>query len=291
MSVVVSTAYVLLAIALSLLAISFHELGHAFKMRKYGIEIKEICLLGFGRVLYTFRLPFWFGDTPIHIKSILLGASVEITDAGTERIDRLPYHAYADIYGGGIIANIVYILLLISFLFLSFGILTITSDVTGALYALEIALLLVGVGYLIWRYAHYVSAYLFPPLSLLIMYLVFEGLLHVSSFKEAQDSLGGPVGVATIGTNIYNSYQGLAAPVMTAVLVSVALGSTNLIPLIPLDGGHLMLRLIRALVPTQYPRMEMPLRIGMASLVLVLVFLALLSDLSRLVMYVVHLVT
>lgn len=286
MTSVIDVLLVFLAIFLSLFAISIHELGHALKMRKYGVEIKEISLLGFGKVLFEFRLPFWFGDTPIYIKRILLGASVEPTEKGQEQIKALPYRAFADIYGAGIIANTAYIFLLFAFLGVAGAIRNFGSNSETTLSVLGIVAVLVVTAYLLWKGAHYVSAYLFPIFSIAIFFLVAYTILSISSFKEAQDAVGGPVGVVNIGTKVYDAYIGLASPIMTAGVVSFALGTTNLLPLIPLDGGHIILRIVRAVFPSRYGALEPYLQYSMVSLVLLLVGIALFSDISRIVLYI-----
>ncbi|MBP6942969.1 MAG: site-2 protease family protein, partial [Candidatus Buchananbacteria bacterium] len=53
--------------------IMVHELGHAFMMRQYGVAIKEICLLGLGPKLVSFKWPKVFGRTLLTVRLIPLG--------------------------------------------------------------------------------------------------------------------------------------------------------------------------------------------------------------------------
>jgi membrane-associated protease RseP (regulator of RpoE activity) len=86
------------------LLLVFHELGHAAKMRKHGVEIAEF---GIG-----FPIP---GLPALRIKSrsgtifclhlFLVGAYVKPSEAGTECLGKLPAQAQKEIYLAGIAVN------------------------------------------------------------------------------------------------------------------------------------------------------------------------------------------
>src|SRR5687768_12153616 len=96
-------------ILLLCLSVSLHELGHAFAMRKYGLEIKEICLLGLGGSrLFSFRIKKLFGETPITVRAFIFGGFVMPTSFGSRRVYCIDYYKAGHIYGGGIAINFLF---------------------------------------------------------------------------------------------------------------------------------------------------------------------------------------
>src|SRR5919205_1067870 len=97
---------VAIGVLLFVVSIVVHELGHAFAMRRYGVELDEICLLGVaGPVLLSFYLRKVFGETPLTIRMIPLGAFVRPTEEGAQTAGALPYLKFAHIMGAGIANN------------------------------------------------------------------------------------------------------------------------------------------------------------------------------------------
>ncbi len=82
--------YIFFGALVFLVSIALHELGHAMKMKKHGIEIKEISLLGFGPRLFSFKWRKMFGEVPLSIRLIIIGAFVRPTEEGYDRILELP---------------------------------------------------------------------------------------------------------------------------------------------------------------------------------------------------------
>ncbi len=106
------------------------------------------------------------------------------------------------------------------------------------------------------------------------------GLAHLFTGRERHE-LAGPVGVVQISSTAAS--QGTEEYLWLLGLISLSLGAFNLLPVLPLDGGHILLSTIegfrrRALGRAVYERFA---ALGIA-LVLVLAFIILTSDIGRL---------
>jgi regulator of sigma E protease len=106
------------------------------------------------------------------------------------------------------------------------------------------------------------------------------GLVHLFSGRDRHE-LAGPVGVVQVSSTAAS--EGAEQYLWILGLISLSLGAFNLLPILPLDGGHILLSTIegirrRALGRVVYERFA---ALGIA-LVLVLAFIILSSDLSRL---------
>ncbi len=106
------------------------------------------------------------------------------------------------------------------------------------------------------------------------------GLAHLFTGRQRHE-LAGPVGVVQISSTAAS--QGTEQYLWLLGLISLSLGAFNLLPVLPLDGGHILLSSIegfrrRALGRAVYERFA---ALGIA-LVLVLAFIILTSDIGRL---------
>jgi regulator of sigma E protease len=106
------------------------------------------------------------------------------------------------------------------------------------------------------------------------------GLGHLFTGRNRHE-LAGPVGVVQISSTAAS--QGVEEYLWLLGLISLSLGAFNLLPVLPLDGGHILLSSIegfrrRALGRAVYERFA---ALGIA-LVLVLAFIILTSDIGRL---------
>jgi regulator of sigma E protease len=106
------------------------------------------------------------------------------------------------------------------------------------------------------------------------------GLGHLFAGRNRHE-LAGPVGVVQISSTAAS--QGAEEYLWLLGLISLSLGAFNLLPVLPLDGGHILLSTIegvrrRALGRAVYERFA---ALGIA-LVLVLAFIILTSDIGRL---------
>jgi len=112
---------------------------------------------------------------------------------------------------------------------------------------------------------------------------VASGTLHVFThlFEEKQrKQVSGVVGISDVGHQVIE--RGLEQALLLLALVSLSLGLINLLPILPLDGGHIFWALVEKLRgrPVSLRVMERATMVGIA-LVLMLFFLGLSNDIGR----------
>jgi regulator of sigma E protease len=112
---------------------------------------------------------------------------------------------------------------------------------------------------------------------------VARGTLHVFThlFEEKQrKQVSGVVGISDVGHQVIE--KGLEQALLLLALVSLSLGLINLLPILPLDGGHIFWALIEKLrgQPVSLRVIERATVVGFA-LVLMLMFLGLSNDIGR----------
>lgn len=115
------------------------------------------------------------------------------------------------------------------------------------------------------------------------IWAVTSGTFHVFShlFEEKQrNQVSGVVGISDVGHQVID--QGLEQALLLLALVSLSLGLINLLPILPLDGGHIFWAVIEKLrgAPASLRVVERATVVGIA-LVLMLVFLGLSNDIGR----------
>jgi regulator of sigma E protease len=112
---------------------------------------------------------------------------------------------------------------------------------------------------------------------------VAEGTLHVFThlFEEEQrEQVSGVVGISAVGDQVIDT--GLEKSLLLLAFVSLSLGLVNLLPILPLDGGHIFWSLVEKARgrPVSWRVMEKATMVGIA-LVLMLFFLGLSNDIGR----------
>jgi regulator of sigma E protease len=110
-----------------------------------------------------------------------------------------------------------------------------------------------------------------------------EGTFHVFThlFEEEQrEQVSGVVGISDVGHQVIET--GLERSLLLLAAVSLALGLVNLLPILPLDGGHIFWSLVEKVRgrPVSLRVMEKATAVGIA-LVLMLFFLGLSNDIGR----------
>jgi regulator of sigma E protease len=113
---------------------------------------------------------------------------------------------------------------------------------------------------------------------------VASGTFHVFSHifeSEQRKQLSGVVGVSDVGHQVIE--KGLERALLLLAIVSLSLGLINLLPILPLDGGHIFWALVEKLRgrPASMLVMERASIIGFA-LVAMLFFIGLNNDIGRL---------
>ncbi len=226
----------LVTLLLFLASISLHELGHALAMRRYGVPITEISLLGFGPKLFSFKMKKLFGETPLSIRLIPLGAFVAPEEAS---VDKLTYKQKVKVYVAGIVANFLFA----SFLLFVVGILV--SNLKPVYWLIPSSVLLLAG---IFR--------LLPASSLLIGFALFSLMAYdvITDPKKFQENNGSIVTIVA-GIAKESKIDGrdetvwipetnmraidYAKAITFGAVLSVAIAVMNMLPLIPFDGGRI----------------------------------------------------
>lgn len=260
------------ALFLVFLAVLVHEIGHMIAMHRTGIGAKE---LGIGlpigpRIFHTFVSKNNPSETfTLSLYLLLLGAFVR--PRHEERIEKLCYRDKAFIFGAGIIANIFLILLSMLVLMVFFPErhirplpLWVSPWMIGALIVP-----------LLW-YARGITAYIFPPLSIAVLYYVVDAFLKLSGTALVENS-GGIVLIGQIATNFS---QDIWRAIWFGGFVSFLLAATNILPIYPLDGGLTMSALVERFAPRFQ---EFFNRVGII-LVVVLILYSVGGDIRRIVL-------
>jgi regulator of sigma E protease len=112
---------------------------------------------------------------------------------------------------------------------------------------------------------------------------VASGTLHVFTHlfeSEQRKQVSGVVGISDVGHQVIE--KGLERALLLLAFVSLSLGLVNLLPILPLDGGHIFWSLVEKLrgKPVSLRVMERATMVGIA-LVLMLFFLGLSNDIGR----------
>ena len=253
-------------LALLELSVIVHELGHAFAMRHCGVRVVRISLfgfpsLGFISVPVTIRVPIraqWLPDTEWVIHPLLpLGAYVMPDEQDAARVSRAQA---LYISGMGALTNFIFGLALIGLTvgiapewFVTRGTATSVLLYTGLLISIVAAM------WALWRYRLFFCRRLLLAVgivSLVLMVVIVTFMTHA----ERMELLAG-LGFLTSIKYIYIWSQALTSygvkDIIAYTLVmsgslSIALGAFNLIPLLPLDGGHMMNHYVPGVLRTPY---------------------------------------
>ena len=265
----------ILLIGYLIFAFSFsaHELGHAFAMRRYNVPIARISLFGFGPKLFTFRARKFFGDTPISICLIPLGAYVEPV---FPHIDLLSTKQQGHIYGGGVIASILYTgILMVIFSLITPDVILLRAGLVSGI------LLLIGLfPRITWRIVPWIGF----AILVLLLYMLY------SSPAEFQKNNGS---VVTIGQEMAKTAAAIP-PTITfieklsrmlefVIALCLGVGVVQALPLIPLDGGRIVLAYLEKWFPNHWKLVEKIFTVITVIPFILLVISALTGDLLRII--------
>jgi len=249
----VASGYILALVFIASLVvlIAAHEAGHAYFMRKHGVEIKEFGI-GIGKIgkqlfyikAKQIRLPFLKADIPpIAFHPLLIGAYVQETEEGTERIKALPLKARLQIFGGGVYVNLLFAIIIYALIQVSLAIFVLLNGVEIPFDIIQntvIATILVAI-LIKWRYA----LSIWSPIIMGIFMIILLWVLF--STPGATEAFIGPIAVITTGASIgTNSSPTAIFELMLYVFaISLSLGLTNSLPIPPLDGGHMATAILK----------------------------------------------
>jgi membrane-associated protease RseP (regulator of RpoE activity) len=248
------------------LSLVVHELGHAFAMRQCGVRILRISLFGFPGLSFisvpvTIRLPIrarWLPDTEWVIHPLLpLGAYVMPHEEDAARVSRAQ-----DLYisGMGALTNFIFGLALIG---LTAGVapewfVSPDSAASMVLYA-GLLIIIAAAMWLLWRYRVFFCRRLL--LAVGIVSLVLVVLMIVTMTQAERMEMLADFGFLVSIKEFYVWSQEFANTgvkdtiAYTLVIsggLSIGLGALNLMPLLPLDGGHMMNHYMPRVLRTPY---------------------------------------
>lgn len=268
---------------LALFSIIFvHESGHVIAFRRIGMEIDEMAIgIPWGPRL-TIRSAFLrrhLGpDFTLYLCPLILGGYVKPRDP--ERETKLPDDEKALVYGGGVIANIILYLAMNCVLLLQLMGSSAPHDVgipmfqflgkhdPGIILAGHVAL----AGLFIY-FARFISRYIFPIIGLAI--IIIMSYLLIKIFGNTAVLSGG--GFVALAAQSKTANDG-GVLIGYIGFLSIVVGLGNLMPLYPLDGGHIGMLHVQKFAPWLVPYYR---RAGFA-IVIFLMILQFVPDLYRL---------
>jgi membrane-associated protease RseP (regulator of RpoE activity) len=215
-----------------------HELAHAFFMMRNKVEMKTIAL-GFPPLVLKKQVtikriqekPITLGLSPF-----LLGAYVNPTKEGQKYLDSLPLDKKLLIYGAGVVSHFILIpsLLIVPYLFdptwhlsvVSWGI-AATSGVLSLLFFVRP---------------------LFASVAILAVGSLFLGAIVWSILAVGL----GQTAVGPIGMGLLAGEASTFAKMFTLLFaVSLTLGAANAMPMMPVDGGHMLFAFLEKFIDAQ----------------------------------------
>lgn len=269
--------------ALFILSVSLHELGHAFAMKKYGVQIREITLFGLGPRLFGFEAIRIFPGIPINVRLWPVGAYVMPSEAGARTMEKLSLGCRADIFAAGPKVNF----LMGGVLILAAASLSFHLHVgnTEAIAGLGVGSLLCGL--LLWKFPRVMGALLIPAIGIVGFIFLCVQIFSVSNVEEATSVVNGPIGIGRMTLSLIGSDSLLQEVYVILALggfISFGLGTFNALPFPPLDGGHIMVGVIRSLIDNEewWERNQGYIITPLSIMLLVLFLVAIGSDILQL---------
>lgn len=234
--------YIGIAVALVLVSVLFHELGHALEMNRRGIKIQSVGI-GMPLPFLTWRCKPFSGrmrNTVFALSPLIIAAYVKPVKKEEKKIKRLSYYGQASIDGAGVAANIVFSLILAAALAF-WG--TVPKFLTGrgASYCYAVACAFAIAAIVFWLGRNIFSVYFALPLGVLLAYVVVAVALKYG----VHQAVGGPISIGYYIATISNAMDAIRV----AANLSLGMGLINLLPLCPLDGGRIAAALLGKIHP------------------------------------------
>lgn len=235
--------------------IFIHEAGHFLVAKKCNVKVKEFSI-GFGPKIFSKKK----GETDYEIRLIPLGGFVNLegeeepsSEEGSFSNASIP-KKIAIIIAGALVNIIFGIVTFFILILCRYKIVTGATFGTSFLYGLN------ATGELIAE--------------------TFQGLVSLFTFQVSINDFTGPVGIS----QMVSETSSFAEFIYLLSVISISLGVTNLLPIIPLDGGKVVIYIIEAIrkKPVSEKTQEEIASIGLFIL-LSLSFIVTFNDISRLV--------
>ena len=253
--------YTTLAAVLVILSLCIHEAGHAVAMMKRGITIQKAGL-GIPVPRLTLTLHPGFLPFPVLLSPLMLGAYVESAPQDSKRIEALPMRDKAAIYGAGIVANLLFGMVLVMIAIL----ITLTKTQNLMWHILSL-ISIVGLTAAIWFGRHFFERWIVPVIGVLQVIVISWIILSTS---VSDGDILGPIGLAQMTYSVT-----LVSSLVISGAISISIGLTNMLPIVPLDGGRIVSGMIPAGTPRRLFQIASPL------LILVMMGYAIVGDVMR----------
>ncbi len=263
--------FVLLFVAL-FIVILVHEFGHLVAMRRVGMEVDTLAVgVRWGphiKIESEFLRRYAGPKFTLVLSPLILVGYVRPSDP--EHEEKLRDDEKALVYGGGVIANIllaVFILGIVTAVTVwknSGSIIAPNLPLVGGMHTWAIIPMLFLFAFLLLYFARFVCKFIFPIIGVLVFALVVYVFMEISLNADML-ARGGFIELATQTENAGQRGDFW----MYVAYISVIVGLGNLLPLYPLDGGHLGMIHVRRFVPRFEPYYR---RLGMVCVIFLLVF-------------------
>jgi regulator of sigma E protease len=233
-------SYLIVFCTISLI-ITLHELGHLLAAKRLGIPIARFSI-GFGPKLWGFRM----GETEYWLSMFLCGGYVMPALENEEAFEKIPLKSRIIFSLGGPVANVL-----------------------GAFLCLSL-MNIVKLGFS-------VNSVIYLPLEQ-IGNVMMQICTAIPLLFSQPEHLSGIVGIVAAG----GAHGGLnfVKLLQFSILLNMNLAIFNLIPILPLDGGKIVMGVLRKIYQP-LRRLEMPLTVGGWVLLLGLTLYATALDITR----------
>lgn len=214
-----------------------HELAHARVMYKLGVQIREISIgvkiPFFWDIKLRLSSPQILGGTPIYFRPLPIMAFVESTPKGELQTKALDYKDQAAIYAAGSLGNIFSGVFFISLILLynlcvNFSLPLLLSNI--------FFLIITSLTFLLVKFRRFSGAYIAPLIGWATMALIIYGLFSM----PISQAIGGPVTTYKFIAQENIPYS------LSIAAIWISIGLINLLPIMPLDGGHIITAIFRS---------------------------------------------
>ena len=262
--VIVITSIIIMLILASL---TFHELNHAIVMRKCGVPVEKIGVLGWP-FLWAVKLPIrhsLFPETEwlIHPFTFMLGAYVKVSRID---IEALSSRERLQIWGAGPLSNISFAILLYGILLFATEMNTFGGSIAGFQLILSIF-----IAWSLLKYQRFIcNKYVLLPLVVgSVCVTAYSLTLHTPNANIDSGLSDFVAQMYNYGIRIehYPVYLQIASVMKISALLSLMIGVVNFLPLMPLDGG----RIVNEFVPISWRKLYS--QISMPFIIIMLLFM------------------
>lgn len=272
--------YLFLTFGFVLAAISLHELGHAFVLLKYNVEIEEVCLLGFGPKILTWKMKRIFGETPVTIRLIPLGAFVRFD----LKILRDKPIVMEHVCAAGIGTNL-FCAMIIGTAYLTLTCLTVPASqivMSNFVILACVALLsgILGASLLFWpRSVAFIVPFLGMLLATCLVWQLGGYFLSRAQSVAGDPGIGGPIEVYRQAVQAARSMS-FSDCARFGFIIMLNLGLFQCMPIGALDGGHIVLSILRRSIPEFMQKHEARVLSAMVCLTVLLIIIVFSFDLG-----------